>query len=137
MSERLYQLAETIGTSRTIPGTLGLWAVVVDAAPHNVKDMAESLMATMIKDTELEEAAYDEDFLLVRAVTTGRKYCEEKHLRRNKCNCIDIAGKCGILYFITTLRTNPFLCKDLKTALRLIFSEGESKHTLSLGTAYM
>ena len=25
----------------------------------------------MIKDTELEEAAFDEDFLLVRAVTTG------------------------------------------------------------------
>ena len=31
----------------------------------------------MIKDTELEEAAYDEDFLLVRAVTTGWKYHEE------------------------------------------------------------
>ena len=34
VSERLYQLAETIGTSRTIPATLGLWALVVDAAPH-------------------------------------------------------------------------------------------------------
>ena len=31
VSERLYQLAETVGTSRTIPGTLGLWALVVDA----------------------------------------------------------------------------------------------------------
>ena len=41
--------------------------------------MSEGLLATMIqgKDTELEEAAYDEDFLLVRAVTTGWKYCEE------------------------------------------------------------
>ena len=49
----------------------------MDAAPHDVKDMSEGLLATMIKDTELEEAAYDEDFLLVRAVTTGWKYCEE------------------------------------------------------------
>ena len=64
-------------TSRTIPGTLGLWALVVDGAPHDVKDMSEGLLATMIKDTELEEAAYDEDFLLVRAVTTGRKHYEE------------------------------------------------------------
>ena len=77
MFERLYQLAKTIGTSRTIPGTLGLWALVVDAAPHDVKDMSEGLLATMIKDTEMEEAAYDEDFLLVRAVTTGWKYYEE------------------------------------------------------------
>ena len=66
VSERLYQLAETNGTSRTIPGTQGL-------SPHDVKDMSEGLLATMIKDTELEEAAY-EDFLLVRAVTTGWKY---------------------------------------------------------------
>ena len=71
VSERLYQLAETIGTSKTIPGTLGLWALVVDAAPHDVKVMSEGLLATMIKDTELEGAAYDEDFLLVWAVTTG------------------------------------------------------------------
>ena len=60
-----------------------------------------------------------------------------KHLMRNKCNCIDIAGKYEILHHITTLRTNPFLCKDLKKAVHLIFSEGESKHTLSLGTAYL
>ena len=53
VSERLYQLAETIGTSRTLPGALWLWALVVDAAPHNVKDLAEGLMATMIEDTEL------------------------------------------------------------------------------------
>ena len=79
MSERLYQLAEIIGTSKTIPGTLGLWALVVDAAPHDVKDTFEGLLATMIQetDTELEEAAYDEDFLQVRAVTTGWKYYEE------------------------------------------------------------
>ena len=60
-----------------------------------------------------------------------------KHLRRNKCNCIDIAGKYEILHHITTLRTNPFLRKDLKKAFHQIFSEGESKHTLSLGTAYL
>ena len=47
----------------TSPGTLGLWALVVDAAPHDVKDMSEGLLATMIKDTEPEEAANDEDFL--------------------------------------------------------------------------
>ena len=49
MSESLYQLAETFGSSRTIPGTLGLWALVVDAAPHDVKDMSEGLLATMIE----------------------------------------------------------------------------------------
>ena len=71
------KLAEIIGASKTIPGTLGLWALVVDAAPHDVKDMSEGFLATIIKDTELEEAAHDEDFLLVRAVTTGWKYYEE------------------------------------------------------------
>ena len=60
VSERQYQLAEIIGTRKTIPGTLGLWALVVDASPHDVKDMSEGLLATMIKDTELEEAAFDE-----------------------------------------------------------------------------
>ena len=74
VSERLYRLAETIDTSKTIPGTLGLWALVVDAAPHDVKVMSEGLLATMIKDTELDEAAHDEDFLLARAVTTGWRY---------------------------------------------------------------
>ena len=49
----------------------------MDAAPHDVKDMSEGLLATIIRDTELEEAAYDEDFLLVRAVTTGWKYYKE------------------------------------------------------------
>ena len=77
VSERLYQPAGTIGASETIPGTSRLWALVADAAPQDVKDMSEGLLATMIKDTELEEDAYDEDFLLVRAVTTGWKYYEE------------------------------------------------------------
>ena len=45
----------------------------MDAAPHDVKDTSEGLLATVVKDTDLEEAAYDEDFLLVRAVTTGWK----------------------------------------------------------------
>ena len=43
--------------------------------------MSEGLLATMIQedDTELEEAAapHDEDFLLIRAVMTGRKFFEE------------------------------------------------------------
>ena len=54
-------------------------ALVVDAAPHDVRAMSEGLLATMIqgKDTELEEVAHDEGFLLVRAVTTGWKYYEE------------------------------------------------------------
>ena len=77
VSERLYQLAETISTSRAIPGTLELCALVVDAVPHDVKDMAEGLLTSVIKDTELEDAAYDVGFLLVRAVTTGWKYYEE------------------------------------------------------------
>ena len=43
-----------IGASKTIPSTLGLWALVVDAAPH-VRAMSEGLLATVIqeKDTEL------------------------------------------------------------------------------------
>ena len=78
VSGRLYQLAATIGASESIPGTLGLWALVVDAAPQDVQAMSEGLLATKIqrKDTELEEAAYHEDFLLVWAVTTGWKYYE-------------------------------------------------------------
>ena len=74
-------LAEIIGASKTIPGTLGLWALVVDAAPCDVRAMTEGLLATMIQEdgTELEEATApcDEDVLLVRAVMTGWKYCEE------------------------------------------------------------
>ena len=50
---------------------------------------------------------------------------------KNKFNCIDIAGKDGFLYSITTLRANSFQWKDLKKALHLIFYEGESKHMLS------
>ena len=50
---------------------------------------------------------------------------------KNKFNCIDIAVKDGILYFITTLRTNSFRWKDPKEALHLIPFEGESKHMLS------
>ena len=76
VSERLYQLAGTLCARETILGTLGLWALVVDAAPQDVKDMSEGWLASMIKDTELEEGAYDEDFLLVRAVTTGWDYEE-------------------------------------------------------------
>ena len=51
----------------------------MDAAPHDVRAMSEGLLATMIqeKDTELEKAAYDEDFVLVRAVTTGWKHYGE------------------------------------------------------------
>ena len=51
----------------------------MDAAPYDVRAVTEGLLATMIqgKDTELEEAAYDEDLLMVRAITTGWKYYEE------------------------------------------------------------
>ena len=35
--EKLHQLTESIGVSRTLPGTLGLWALVVDAAPGDVR----------------------------------------------------------------------------------------------------
>ena len=44
--ERLYQLAETIGASKTMPSTLGLLALVVDAAPYDIKDMSEGLLAS-------------------------------------------------------------------------------------------
>ena len=51
-SEKLYQLAGIIGASKTIQGTLGLWALVVDAAPHDVRAMSEGLQATMIQEEE-------------------------------------------------------------------------------------
>ena len=65
--------------ARLSQAPLGAWALAVDAAPHDVQAMSEGLLATMFegKDTELEEAACDEDFLLVRAVTTGWKHYEE------------------------------------------------------------
>ena len=59
VSERLYQLVGIIGASVTIRGTLGLWALVVDAPPHDVRATSEDLLATMIKDPKLEEATYD------------------------------------------------------------------------------
>ena len=66
MSERLCQLA-------------GIRALVVDAAPHDVRALSEGLLTTMIqgKDTKLEEATCDEDFLLVPSLTTGWKCYEE------------------------------------------------------------
>ena len=80
-SERLYQLAEIIGASKTLPGTLGLWAFVVDAAPCDACAMSEGLLATVIQDddAEFEEAAnsYDQDSLLERAIMTGWKCYEE------------------------------------------------------------
>ena len=79
MTQRLY-----IGASKTLPGTLGLWALVVDAAPCDACAMSEGLLATVIldDDTEFEEAAtpYDQDSLLERAIMTGWK-CYEEGLR--------------------------------------------------------
>ena len=50
-------------------------------ASERLYQLAEIRLATVIQDddTELEEAAapYDQDFLLVRATTTGWKYYEE------------------------------------------------------------
>ena len=40
VSERLYQLARIIGASETVPGTLVLWTLVVDAAPHDARGMS-------------------------------------------------------------------------------------------------
>ena len=51
VSERLCQLAGINGASETTPGTLGLWALVVDAPPHDVRAVSEVLLATMIQDT--------------------------------------------------------------------------------------
>ena len=71
-SERIYRLAEIIGASKTVPGTLGLSALVVDAAPCDAGAMSEGLLATLVKDedTEVEEAAtpHDRGSLLGRAV---------------------------------------------------------------------
>ena len=55
-SEMLYQLAEVSGASKTLPGTLGFWALVVDAAPCDASAMSDGLLTTMIQDdTESEE----------------------------------------------------------------------------------
>ena len=80
-SERLHQLAEIIGASKTLPGTLGLRALVVGAAACDACAVSGSLLAILIQDddTEFEEAAapYDQDSLLDGAITTGWKCCEE------------------------------------------------------------
>ena len=77
-SERLYQI---IGASKTLPRTLGLWALVVDAARCDAWAMSEGLLATWIQDddSELEETAApcDQYFLLIRAIMTGWKCYEE------------------------------------------------------------
>ena len=77
----LSQLAEIIGSSKTLPGSLGLWALVVDAAPCDACAMSEGLLATVFQDddTEFEEAANpcDQDSLLERAMMTGWKCYEE------------------------------------------------------------
>ena len=63
----------------------------------------------------------------------GRIGEKPKHLRQKQIQLHWYCrGKDGILYLITTLRTNSFRWKDLKKALHLIPFEGESKHTLSL-----
>ena len=92
-SERLYQLAEIIGASKTLPGTLGLWALVVDAAPCDAHAMSEGLLATVIQDddTELEEAAtpYDQDSLLERAMMMGWRCYEEEGDVTDHDMCMD------------------------------------------------
>ena len=58
---------------------------------------------------------------------------------KNKFNYIDIAGKDGILYLSTTLRTHSSRWKDLKKALHLIpFRGWKQAHVVSSrGTAYL
>ena len=69
-SERLYQLAEIIGASRTLPGSLRLCALVVDAAPCDACAMSEGLLATVIQDgdakSEEDANPCDQDSLLER-----------------------------------------------------------------------
>ena len=80
-SEKLYQLAEIIGACKTLPGTLGIWALVVDAVRCDACATSEGLLAIVIQDddTEFEEAATanDQDSLLERAIMTGWKCYEE------------------------------------------------------------
>ena len=80
-SERMYQLAEFIGASKTLPSTLELLTLVVDAAPCGACATSEGLLATVIQDddAEFEEDAnpYDQESLLERAILTGWKCYEE------------------------------------------------------------
>ena len=77
--KRLHQLAETIGTARLFQAPWGSgpssWML-----PRTMSRMCPKVcwLPCMIQDTEPEEAAFDEDFLLARAVTTGWKYHEER-----------------------------------------------------------
>ena len=69
------KLAEMIGVRRILSGNLGLWALVVDAAPCDASAMSEGLLATLIQedDTESEEPAArcGQDSLLGRTIRTG------------------------------------------------------------------
>ena len=69
-SEKLHPSAEIIRVSRTLPGTLGLWALAVDAAPDDASAVSEGLLATLIQEDESEERAArcDRDSLLERAM---------------------------------------------------------------------
>ena len=64
--------------------------------------------------------AKEESFLISKIHIIERNTSEKKYTMRrenwrkaqiseeNKCNCIDIAGKDGILHLLTTLRKNSF-----------------------------
>ena len=68
-------MAEIIGVSRALPGTVGLSAFVVDAAPCDASAMSEGLLTILIQedDTESKEPAArcHQDSLLERAIRTG------------------------------------------------------------------
>ena len=64
-SEKLYQLVEIIGVSRTLPGIVGLWALVVDAALCDASAMSGGLLATLMQEDDTESV---EDSLLERAI---------------------------------------------------------------------
>ena len=75
-------MAGITGASKTLPGALGLRALVVDAAPCVASAMSEGLLAALIQeedDTEFEEPAArcDQDSLLERAIMTGWNLYEE------------------------------------------------------------
>ena len=119
-SERLYQLAEIIGASKTLPGTLGLWAVVVDADPCDACAMSEGLLATLIHDddTECEEAAapYDQDYLLERAMMTGWKRYEEGERDVDELVAAAVEAIEGDV-------TDHDMCVDLIQAIQAVFGQ--------------
>ena len=117
-SEKLCQLAEIIGGSRTLPGTVGLSAFVVDAAPCNASAMSQGSLATLIQedDTESKEPAArcHQDSLLERVIRTGWERDEEGERDVDLLNAAAMEATEGDV-------TDYDMCMDLIQTIQEVF----------------